>query len=211
MEIVILVLVFLGFIALIVLLFRWVINQNKKKVLLYTAFAQKHGLQLETKKYLTAKLNDMLGEIDGYTISITEKMVGHGKNQQVWTTLNIAPSPFDFEFKIGKEHLFSKLGKGLGFKDVEVGDEKFDKRFLLKSKEPDKLKMLVDYNIQSELKAIDKDLRASIYGKSNSVEYSFTPPLMKQPQFDSFEKVMMLMIKLCEKSKGGRSTSTTNY
>ncbi|OIQ31375.1 MAG: hypothetical protein BM555_05295 [Crocinitomix sp. MedPE-SWsnd] len=209
MEYVILIGALIIFVGLIVLLFRWVIGMNKRKVILHTAFAEKHGFSIETSKYLTAKLNTMVGQKDGINITIDERMVGSGKNQHVVTTLTLTPTSFDFDFKIGKEHIFSKMGKGLGFKDVEIGDEKFDKRFLLKSKDPDKLKMLVDYNIQADLKAIDADLKASIYGNGNIMTYALSQPMMKQKQLDSFEKVMELMLKLVTKKNGRRET--TNY
>jgi len=209
MEYVILIGALVVFVGLIVLLFKWVIGMNKKKVILHTAFADKHGFSIETSKYLTAKLNTMVGQKDGIDVLIGERMVGSGKNQTVVTTLTLSPTPFDFDFKIGKEHIFSKMGKGLGLKDVEVGDEKFDKRFLLKSKDPDKLKMLIDYNIQADLKAIDADLKSSIYGKGNTLTYALHQPMMKQKQIDSFEKVMEVMLKLVTKKNGRRET--TNY
>jgi hypothetical protein len=196
MEFVVLFVALGGFVALIILLLRWVKKQNIKKVKLFAEFAQKHGFEHSTSKYLTAQLNSLSGQKGTNSISITEEMVGSGKSKTVITTLMISPTPFDFEFTIGKEQFFSKAVKLLGFDDVNFDDPEFDKVFLIKSKEEDKLKAIITYEIQAELKRIAADLKGTIYGKSGTISYSITGPLMKPAQLESFENVMLFLLQL---------------
>jgi len=196
MEIAILIGALLLFVGLIVLLFRWVINLNKKKVIMFQEWGLKMGLNHTQSKYMLNRLNDLQGEINNYQVHVYEKIVGSGKHQTVVCNFSITPSPFNFEFRIGKEHFFSKTGKLLGLKDVEIGDEKFDKIFLLKSKDESQLKSVINYKIQGELMQIKDALKSSIYVDANAITYATIQPVAKQKQLDDFEKVLHFALSL---------------
>lgn len=196
MEIAVLIIALLLFVGLIVLLFRWVIRVNKKKVIMFQEWAQQLGLQHTQSKYMMNRLNDLQGQIDGLDVHIYEKIVGSGKHQTVVCNFSISPSPFNFDFRIGKEHFFSKTGKLLGMKDVEIGDEKFDKIFLLKSKDESQLKSVINYKIQGELMQVKDDLKSSIYANSEAVTYATIQPVTKQAHLASFEQVLRFAINL---------------
>lgn len=196
MEIAVLIIALLLFVGLIVLLFRWVIRVNKKKVIMFQEWAQQLGLQHTQSKYMMNRLNDLQGQIDGLDVHVYEKIVGSGKHQTVVCNFSISPSPFNFDFRIGKEHFFSKTGKLLGMKDVEIGDEKFDKIFLLKSKDESQLKSVINYKIQGELMQVKDDLKSSIYANPEAVTYATIQPVTKQAHLASFEQVLRFAINL---------------
>jgi hypothetical protein len=195
MEYVILVGFFGFLIAIVVLALRHGKKVNARKRLLFVGLGEKHGLQHLESKYLMNKLNSLSGIVNGMEVQLYEKVIGSGKNQQITTNLSLTPSPFDFEFRIGKEHFFSKTGKLLGMNDIEFGDEVFDKKFLLKSKEEEKFKAIITYEVQQKLKDIADDLKGSIHGNLGHLAYS-TGPLANQVSFASFEKVFDFMVSM---------------
>ncbi len=193
MEIVVLVGFFALLIGIIVLSVRFVKKQNNKKIELFKDWALRLNLQHEHKKQLLAKLNTLSGELDGVPVVIYEHIVGSGKNQVLYTTINFAPNPFDFDFRIGKEGFFSKVGKAFGGKDIEFGDEEFDKKFLLKSKEESRFRSLMDFRMQGELRTIEKQLKGNILSTNAGFTYSLVGGFSKQAKLEEFEKVMSFM------------------
>lgn len=67
-----------------------------------------------------------------------------GRNPTYYTQLlfNFSSNP-PFEFRIYPEHLLSKLGKLLGGQDIQIGDEIFDARFMIKGSSPERVKALL--------------------------------------------------------------------
>ncbi|RKU10751.1 DUF3137 domain-containing protein [Candidatus Poribacteria bacterium] len=46
-------------------------------------------------------------------------------------------------FKISREGFFSSIGKFFGMQDIEIGDPFFDKQFIIKGSDPEKIKLLL--------------------------------------------------------------------
>ncbi|MCB9225022.1 MAG: hypothetical protein R2780_05290 [Crocinitomicaceae bacterium] len=198
MEIVILILSLGAFVGIIVWAVKYTKKINKRKIQFFSDFANKHNLQHTSNKYMLVMLNSVKGDYKGCQFEIYEQMQGSGKNKQVVTYVNFRNTPFDFDFKIGKEHIFSKTGKLLGMKDIEFGDAEFDKKFLIKSKEEDKFRSFFNFKLQEELRQIGSDLKSSIHAKDGTLSYYNYGPLPNQKQFDSFERVVGFMFKLID-------------
>ena len=49
----------------------------------------------------------------------------------------------DLYFKISREGFFSSIGKFFGMQDIEIGDPFFDKQFIIKGNNPEKIKLLL--------------------------------------------------------------------
>ncbi|MFT5821573.1 MAG: hypothetical protein ACI8ZM_002826 [Crocinitomix sp.] len=193
MEIFALIAFFGILIGIIVLAIRFVKKQNMKKIELYKQWGLRLNLAHEYKKQLLAKLNSLTGELDGMPVVIYEHIVGSGKNQVLYLTVTFAPNPFDFDFKIGKEGFFSKVGKSFGAKDIEFGNEEFDKKFLLKCKEEDRFRSLMDFRMQEELRNIEKQLKGAILSSNAGFTYSLVGGINKQAKLDEFERVLDFM------------------
>lgn len=201
MEIAILVLALGIFVGIIVWAVKYTKKINNRKHEFYAEFANKRGFTHRQEKYMLAMLNTLEGEIAGCPVRIFEKMEGSGKSKQVVTRIVVDNTPWNFDFRMGKEHFFSKAGKMLGMQDIEFGDAEFDKNFLLKSKDEPQFRDLMTLNIQNELRMIKDDLRSSIYHTSGSLAYMNYGPLAKQDQFDSFERVVNFMEKLLSEKR----------
>jgi hypothetical protein len=202
MEILALVGFFGILIAIIVFSIRFVKKQNNRKIELFQQWGLRLNLKHEHKKQLLAKLNSLSGELDGKPVIIYEHIVGSGKNQVLYTTVTFAPNPFDFDFKIGKEGFFSKVGKSFGSKDIEFGDEEFDKKFLLKCKdEEDRFRSLMDVRMQGALSSIEKQLKGNIMSTNAGLTYSLVGGFNKQAKLEEFEKVMTFMRDLIKNQR----------
>ena len=201
MEIVILVGALGLFIGIIVWAVKYSKKVNKRKAAYFQDFAAKNNLTYSTSKYFLVLLNEVNGDLDGCQFQIYEKMVSSGKSKQVVTTIQFSNTPLHFDFKIGKEHLFSKTGKMLGLKDIEFRDEKFDKTFLMKSKSEDEFRALMNFENQAKLLAIEKDLKASIHCANGQLTYSYYGPLANEKVFASCEKVIDFMRTLLKSKR----------
>ena len=80
--------------------------------------------------------------------------VSAGNSSQTITRMRAPFINLDgFYFYMYNEHVFTRLAKFFGAQDVEIGDEMFDKKFMIKANDPVKLKALLD----------DKRLKQLIY------------------------------------------------
>ncbi|MEX1001536.1 MAG: hypothetical protein WDZ35_05425 [Crocinitomicaceae bacterium] len=202
MEYLVIFLLVGSFVALIVWAIRHQKKTNQRKEKLFTDFAQQNGLTRTTSKYALAQLNELRGELYGYPFQMIEKMEGSSKNKSITTYIIFSNTPFGFDFKIGKEHVFSKLGKHIGMKDIEFNETEFDKRFLIKSKEEDKMRRLLSLSLQNELKALDKDLGNAIRNQNQVLSYTiYGIPLTKEKQFEPVKRVMGFMQKLLKEGE----------
>lgn len=193
MEIVILIGFFALLIGIIVFAIRWGKKQNARKIEWFKQWALRLGLTHESKKRFLAKLNTLSGELDSHPVVIYEHIVGSGKHQVLYTTITFAPNPFDFDFKIGKEGFFSKVGKSFGAKDIEFGDEAFDKKFLMKSKEEGRFRTLMDFRMQEGLRNIEKQLTGDIISTNAGFTFSLVGGFSKEVKIEEFERVMDFM------------------
>lgn len=201
MELFILIVSLAVFIGIIVWAVRHTKKVNIRKAGYFEDFASRNNLTYSTSKYFLVLLNEVNGDLEGCQFQMFEKMVSSGKSKQVVTTIQFSNTPFHFDFRIGKEHLFSKTGKMLGLKDIEFRDEKFDKTFLMKSKSEDEFRALMNYEMQSKLSAIEKDLKASLYANNGQLSYSYYGPLANEKVFNSCEKVIDFMRELIKSAR----------
>lgn len=80
-------------------------------------------------------------------------VVSTGKSAVTYTRVRtVFKNQSDFELKVSKEGVFSKIGKALGGQDVEIGDELFDEHYRIKSNDEDKTRRLLNtYEVKSRI------------------------------------------------------------
>ena len=78
-----------------------------------------------------------------WTLTLDTFTSGDGKTNQTFTRLR-APyfNPEGFRFDIYRAGVFSGFGKALGMQDVEVGQPRFDRDFVIKGNAPRRLRRL---------------------------------------------------------------------
>lgn len=81
-------------------------------------------------------------------------------NGQTTTTYTRIRIPFKndqgFKFKIYQEGFFSGIGKVFGMQDIQIGEEDFDDRFIIKSSSEESIKTLLREDIRQQMLRIPK-------------------------------------------------------
>ncbi|NBA78568.1 DUF3137 domain-containing protein [Emticicia sp. ODNR4P] len=98
-------------------------------------------------------------EHKNWTIILDVFRRSSGKSSMSYTRMRCAYiNKDDFRFTIYPEGIFTDIAKYFGMQDIEIEDKIFDDTFVLKSKNPDKIKALFnDENIKNAFLAL-KDL-----------------------------------------------------
>jgi hypothetical protein len=78
-----------------------------------------------------------------WTVTLDTYTVSNGKTTVVFTRMR-APyvNPGGFRFTVYRRTIFSAVGKWLGMQDIEVHDELFDRDFIVKGTDEDKVRAL---------------------------------------------------------------------
>jgi len=106
------------------------------------------------------KVRVMHGE---WTITLDTFTVSSGKSVVIFTRLR-APfvNPDKFQFTIYRRGFFSDIGKHLGMQDVVVGHEDFDRDFIIKGSDVEKLRALFANARLRELIAAQPDIHLTV-------------------------------------------------
>lgn len=82
----------------------------------------------------------VVAHVKNWSVTLDTYIVSTGKSSVTYTRMR-APyvNPDGFRFKIYREGLFSGLGKLLGMQDICIGDDDFDKAFVIKGNDENKV------------------------------------------------------------------------
>ncbi len=118
------------------------------------------GLFGPSKKEVWRQLSDQIGGrfVEGglmkhdkveathgeWTVTLDTYVVSTGKTVVVFTRMR-APyvNPSGFRFTVYRRGFFSDMGKRLGMQDIEIGDEAFDRDFIVKSRDESQVRALL--------------------------------------------------------------------
>ncbi len=114
------------------------VRQRKKIREQFAAFAAKLGCEAHIPEGFFGGLPSCRGKYRkrNLTVYMFTRSSGSGKNRRTTTytafTLDVT-NPEGFEFNIYEQGLFSTLLTKFGMQDIRIGDEAFDKEFIIKS------------------------------------------------------------------------------
>lgn len=85
------------------------------------------------------------------------KTVGDRTTSQIYTRV-VSPiiSIDNFRFELYQKNIFSSIAKIFGAQDIEIGDAKFDKRFILKTNDELKLKAFLTTKLIDQIESQNK-------------------------------------------------------
>ena len=100
---------------------------------------------------------------DDWTVTLDTYAVSTGKATVVFTRMR-APyvNPGGFQFTVYRKGVFSGIGKMLGMQDIEIGDESFDKDFILKGNDEARVRDLLSNQKIRELIAGQRDIKFTV-------------------------------------------------
>ena len=98
-----------------------------------------------------------------WTVTLDTYTVSNGKTTIVFTRMR-APyvNPGGFRFTVYRKTIFSAVGKWLGMQDIEVQDEPFDRDFIVKGTDEDKVRALFSNPRIRELIAAQKHIHFEV-------------------------------------------------
>jgi hypothetical protein len=109
-----------------------------------------------------------------WTITLDTYTVSTGKSSTTYTRMR---APFvdsdGFRFTVYRKGIFSDIGKWFGTQDLEIGDEAFDRDFILKSNQESKLKELLGSSKIQELIRQQPQIHFAVKGDEGYFGSSF--------------------------------------
>jgi hypothetical protein len=102
---------------------------------------------------------------DEWIVTLDTYAVSTGKATIVFTRMR-APyvNPGGFQFTVYRKGMFSGIGKMLGMQDIEIGDESFDRDFIVKGNDETRVRELLSNQKIRELIAVQPDIRFTVKG-----------------------------------------------
>ena len=99
----------------------------------------------------------------GWTVTLDRHVVPAGRTVIVYTRMR-APyvNPDGFRFSISRRGLFNGIATWLGLQDIEIGDERFDRDFVIKGTNETKVRTLLSSPRMRELIALQPDINFAV-------------------------------------------------
>lgn len=90
------------------------------------------------------KADKVLVKHKEWTITLDTYTVSNGKSSSTYTRMRAPYVNVDnFRFSIYRSGIFTEIGEFLGFHDIEIGDTNFDKSFVIKAPNENKVRELL--------------------------------------------------------------------
>lgn len=91
------------------------------------------------------------GQRNGMDIEVSVQATRSGNNNQVMTTYRVAYPRLGHDFKLTRQTGFNRITQAFGAQDIEVGDQNFDDAFVIKSDDPNAIKLLLTPAVRMSL------------------------------------------------------------
>jgi hypothetical protein len=136
-------------VALIAIVFTVIANQARMRA--WTELAERTGLQLTGGGMFSRPRLE--GSYRGHSTSLYTFTRHTGKSSHTYTVVEVQVNPSTaFELAIFKQSLLSQVGKLMGMKDIEIGDEELDRRFVFRGQpEADIRRLLASGSLRQKL------------------------------------------------------------
>jgi hypothetical protein len=139
------------------------------------------------------------GNYRNFSMKIYNYTVGSGKNSTTYSTARIiGPNPKNLTFEFHREGMFSKLGKLVGMEDIQSGDKEFDKKFIIKSSNPDFIKVVLLPQIKEKFCDIWNQHKAqgTIRLKDEELQYNEVGTIRNEATCERFAAIADLLVDL---------------
>ena len=128
----------------------------------WSLLAQQIGAQFTPAEGWTGR-NRVDAQVGQWVVTLDTYTVSTGKSHMTFTRLRAPYVNCDgFRFTITRAGIFSPVARVLGFQDVEVGHEEFDKAFVIKANDEPRVRtLLADSGLRAKL-ALQPSLTLSV-------------------------------------------------
>ncbi|MEM7101615.1 MAG: DUF3137 domain-containing protein [Bacteroidota bacterium] len=179
------------------LVLRLATRRNEQMKQQFTILADNLGCQVNLPEKMFLNIDkgfpSVDGMLDGKSLHVYMYTVGSGKNQRTYTAFKIkTTNRYSYTLKIYREGFFSKLGKGLGMQDIEIGDPEFDKEFIIKANDDFFVKEIFDDPLKSHFLQVADKMKGELKLKGDEISYSEMVFLVTRNKRSNFEQVIYL-------------------
>jgi len=196
-------------IILVVVVAKLARDHARKQKDLMTRFSGQSGLELIDQEPVSRhrwlswmrKAPELKGTRKGQPIRLFTYSRSAGKSQIAYVALRMGVSaPDNWKFQFNAEGIFSKLGKSLGMREIESGDERFDKVFVIKSKSPDLVKAILIPEIKEQFYVAweERGAQGILKLKDGELQYDEVGSLNSEKMLRRFLAMLELMRLLAE-------------
>jgi hypothetical protein len=190
---------FSGFIFALLLLSDFKRKLARKEFL---KLSEKLGLDCNAPDGFLAKFPEISGTYKNFPVHIfmfTEK-IGEGKSKviRVHTGIEVKiHNPLNYKLDIYEEGLFSKIYKVFGMQDIIIGNEKFDKEYIIKSNDEDTTKAVLTPEICDELLYLaDHKFAFGFEIIDGKIYYDEATSLTSDKKAAWMERILNMMVEL---------------
>lgn len=139
------------------------------------------------------------GYMGPYPTRVYHYVVSSGKSSTTYACacLTISNSRRK-QFTLSREHLFSKVGKGLGMQDIQAGDRRFDEEILIKGNAESFIRIGLVDSIKDKLLDLFEARRSSgtIELKKEELKYYEAGQIADDDARERFEIVLEILVDL---------------
>jgi hypothetical protein len=135
------------FAGIIALVLSYAHKQQEQYARAWHAYASPRGLVFVPRSgpWYNPRAARLVGTVDQIAFEIDTYVVQHNKSSTTYTRVKArAIDPIPSDIRVSTAHLFSGLGRLLGFQDVPTGDAVFDEKYVVKADRDDDARALLD-------------------------------------------------------------------
>lgn len=193
--------IILTFIVIGGLAYYMMTSQVKKIIIQFTILAKKLGLNIKIPdgKWSTIEIYPSLeGQLNGmpFSFSMYNTNTGIGTTSCTIFKLTINPSGGNKVVQISKEGVMGSIYKASGAKDVQVGDEAFDKKFIVETNNMDFLQKLLQPKTKNMILAQEKNIVGFLKISEKEIIYDAVDALMTDKRREVWEDLIQLALNL---------------
>lgn len=192
---------FVGFFYLIVWLVKWGVQKRNKDF-------QDLAFSLGMEYYPPAKVKwyqESYPIIEGMLLERHVKISmfsrGSGKSKTYHYFISMVCGVQRQSFGISKEGFFNKIGKFFGGQDIQLNDEAFDDKFMIKGEDEIFVKRLLDGNLKHYFKQNRSKISGKIELRPNEVYYEEVFTQSTKVIKEKARDIMFLMQKIAERAE----------
>lgn len=194
-----------GFIAgLIYLIYKLVRYFEKKQDEAFQKVGAKYGLKFEKDingQYGNKKGPLLKGTIKGCEIVCYSYTTGGAKNQVYWTAFKLKHnlSVENYSLKLVNEHIFRKMGKGLGMvKEIEIGVNDFDNRYLINSENISTTRAILNKRNRDKISSIPQMYFGELFINEEEIAYKVPLQIIHEKTSTHFQGALDAAVLLLD-------------
>lgn len=203
-EIMIIAGVFFLFCCILVLAFYLAVRQKSKLREYFSIFSAKLGCSATIPEGFFDGFPSINGNYRKRPLQVYmfKRSSGSGNNRRstTYTAFKIPVDKTDgFEFHIYEQGFFTTLLTKLGMQDIQIGDEAFDKEFIVKSNQEEKVRTMLTPMIMSKfLELAERYVAFGVQFKGGQFYYEAAATITSEKTMMQFEEMINFMCDIAD-------------